>query len=159
MLNKNQGKRKGLIVSISDYACLQKLDFCKNDGQEMYELLNSLGYEISDNHKLIGEVNGEKIKDTIYDFFDDDNNSPDDTLLFYYSGHGVPDTDGDTYIAPSDLDPDKPHRRGFSFDSLTKMTQKSISTRVVTILDCCYSGAAKISKGQEDDAAKLGTIA
>lgn len=36
------------------------------------------------------------------------------------------------------------------------MVQRSISTRVVAILDCCYSGAAKVSKGQEDDAAKIG---
>jgi hypothetical protein len=47
-------------------------------------------------------------------FFDDVGNNPDDTLLFYYSGHGVPDVDGDIYLASSDTDPDKPYRRGFS---------------------------------------------
>jgi hypothetical protein len=31
--------------------------------------------------------------------------------------------------------------------------------RVVTILDCYYSGAAEVSKGHEDDAAKIGTAA
>ena len=153
------GKRKALIVGISEYASLQKLDFCKKDGLEVYEILSSLGYEISENNKLIGEVKGEKIKDIIYDFFDDTNNNPDDTLLFYYSGHGVPDPDGDTYLASSDIDADRPYRRGFSFDELTKMIQKSVSTRVVAILDCCYSGAAKVSKGREDDAATLGRIA
>ena len=65
------GKRKALIVGISEYASLQKLDFCKKDGQEVYSILSSLGYEISENNKLIGEVKGEKIKDIIYDFFDD----------------------------------------------------------------------------------------
>jgi uncharacterized caspase-like protein len=34
-----------------------------------------------------------------------------------------------------------------------------VSIRIVTILDCCYSGAAKISKGIEDAAAKIGTAA
>ena len=101
------GKRKALIVGISDYVSLQKLDFCKKDGLEVYEILSSLGYEISENNKLIGEVKGEKIKDIIYDFFDDINNNPDDTLLFYYSGHGVPDPDGDTYLASSDIDADE----------------------------------------------------
>ena len=57
------GKRKALIVGISDYSSLQKLDFCKKDGREVYEILSSLGYEISGNNKLIGEVNGEKLKD------------------------------------------------------------------------------------------------
>jgi uncharacterized protein YjbI with pentapeptide repeats len=36
------------------------------------------------------------------------------------------------------------------------MIQKSISTRIVVILDCCYSGSAKVSKGSEEDAAKIG---
>jgi len=39
------------------------------------------------------------------------------------------------------------------------MIQKGGSQRVVAILDCCYSGAAKVSKGHADDAAKLGRIA
>jgi hypothetical protein len=65
------GKRKGLILGISDYASLQRLDFCKKDGQEIYEILTSLGYEISENNNLTGEVRGEKVKDAIYDFFGD----------------------------------------------------------------------------------------
>ena len=72
-------KRKALIIGISDYTDtrLEELEFCKNDGEKMYELLESLGdYEISENNKLIGEVEGEKIKDKIYDFFNDTNNQP-----------------------------------------------------------------------------------
>ena len=42
---------------------------------------------------------------------------------------------------------------------LTRLMQNSNSIRIVTILDCCYSGAAKISKGLEDAAAKVGTAA
>ena len=62
-------------------------------------------------------------------------------------------------LQSSDTDPDKPYRRGFSFEELTKMIQKSISTSIVVILDCCYSGSAKISKGHEEDAAKIGRTA
>jgi hypothetical protein len=58
----------------------------------------------------------------------------------------------------SDTDPDTP-RRGFSSEELTKMIQKSISTSVVVILDCCYSVSAKVSKGREEDAAKIGSTA
>jgi Tfp pilus assembly protein PilF len=151
-------QRKALVVGISDYTSLQQLDFCKNDGKEVYDVLTSLGYEISDENKLIGKAMGAKVKDTIYDFFDNKRDNPDDTLLFYYSGHGVPGDDGNIYLASSDTDPDKPYRRGFSFEELRIRMQNTIPTRVVVILDCCYSGSAKIGKGNEDDAAKIGRL-
>ena len=37
--------------------------------------------------------------------------------------------------------------------------QKSISTKKIVFLDCCYSGAAKLGKGSANDAAKLGSEA
>jgi hypothetical protein len=152
--------RKALVISVSDYAtALQHLDFCKNDGKDTYELLKSLGYKITDKHKLIGHVNYESMREAIIDFFTDVNIRAEDTLLFYYSGHGIPDVDGDIYLASSEIDPDAPFIKGFSFNELTKMIQRSVSIRIVTVLDCCYSGAAKLSKGHEEDAAKLGTAA
>jgi tetratricopeptide (TPR) repeat protein len=154
------GVRKALIISVSEYATqLQPLSFCKNDGEHMYELLKSINYEIEDNHKLIGYVKYESLREAIIDFFTDIDNKAEDTLLFYYSGHGIPDVDGDIYLASSEIDPDAPYRKGFSFNELTKMIQRSVSIRIVTVLDCCYSGAAKLSKGHEEDAARLGTAA
>ena len=93
------------------------------------------------------------------DFFTDVNNKAQDTLLFYYSGHGIPDVDGDIYLASSEIDPDAPYRRGFSFNELTKMVQRSVSIRIVTVLDCCYSGGAKLSKGHEEDEQNWGPSA
>jgi tetratricopeptide (TPR) repeat protein/sugar lactone lactonase YvrE len=156
------GTRKALVISVSDYdkpSNLQSLDFCRNDGDEMYELLKSLGYKIEDNHKLIGQVKFDTIRDAIYDFFDNAHTKAEDTLVFYYSGHGVPSPDGDMCLASSEINPDDPYRRGFSSSELTRLIQNSVSIRIVTILDCCYSGAAKISKGYEQSAAQKGTDA
>ena len=159
------GEKKALIIGVSDYNDndIQSLEFCKNDGEKMHETLKSIAYQIPDNYKLIGHVEFDKMREAIYDFFDNPNSKADDTLLFYYSGHGIPDTDGDVYLATSEIDPDSPYRRGFSFNELTKMMNNSPCTRIVTILDCCYSGAAKIAKGigkgGDDAAAKLGTAA
>ena len=58
------------------------------------------------------------------------------------------------YLASSDTDPDKPYRRGFSFEELRKRMENTVPTKVVVILDCCYSGSAKISKGNEEDTGK-----
>jgi uncharacterized caspase-like protein len=155
-VNKFGRRNKALIISVSNYNNRQPLDFCKNDGEAMSNILHNLGYEILDNNKLIGSVRWEAMSDAIIDFFSDPKIKPQDTLLFYYSGHGVPDIDGDVYLATSEIDPDVPNRRGFSFHELTKMIQRSISIRIIAILDCCYSGSAKLSKGNGDeDAAKL----
>jgi uncharacterized caspase-like protein len=49
---------------------------------------------------------------------------------------------------------------GFSSYDLTTFIQESNSIRIVEILDCCYSGAARIGKGVgKDDAVILGTAA
>ncbi|MGH9953970.1 MAG: caspase family protein, partial [Nitrososphaeraceae archaeon] len=156
MANKNKSGKKALIIGISDYSNLEPLSFCKNDGQEMFNVLSSLDYEIHNDNVLLGYVKWERLRDSIYDFFNNENIKPNDMLLFYYSGHGLPDVDEDLFLATSEVDPNLPSRRGFNFRELAKMMRDSISTSIVVILDCCYSGAAQISKGHEDSAARLG---
>jgi tetratricopeptide (TPR) repeat protein len=153
-------QKKALIIGISDYTDpgLERLSFCRSDGEKMYEVLKKQDYNISEECMLVGEVNWGCVRETIYDFFGDIESNPDDTLLFYYSGHGVLDDDGEIYLASSDIDPDEPYRRGFAFEELTKMIRKSIPIGVVIILDCCYSGSAKMGKGSEEDAARKGRI-
>jgi hypothetical protein len=153
-INGKAARRKALIVGISDYTNLQRLGFCKNNGTEVYEVLNSLGFEISEKNNLVGEAKWE-VRDTIYDFFVNNRNCHDDTLLFYYSGYVMPDVYGDIYLALSDIDFDNPYRGGFSFEELTKVIQKCISIRVVIILDCCYRGSAMVTMN-EKDSAKVG---
>ena len=122
----------------------------------MYDLLSSYGYRIDSSRKLIGYVTWEMMRDMLINFFTDSRIKPRDTLLFYYSGHGVPDVDGDVYFASSEIDPNLPYKRGISFNELAKMIQKTTSNRVVIILDCCYSGSAFLSKGEEEDKVQFG---
>lgn len=145
----NQNK-KALVIAVSDYddsSGLRSIEFCKNDGQEMYNTLKKLGYDIPDSRKLIGFVDSESLKNAIYDFFTTEDNKPDDTLIFYYSGHGVPDKWGKTFLAPSEMDSNHPFKTGFSFDDLTDSMLGCNSLSVVTILDSCFSGSLKIGKG------------
>ena len=156
-LDKVNYQKRALIIGISEYdTYLRPLEFCAEDGRDMYELLKMHGYQIFDNHKLIGHIKHEILREAIYDFFTNPDIKAEDTLLFYYSGHGIPDVSGDVYLSSSEINPDAPFRKGFSFTELTNMIQRSVSTRIVTILDSCYSGAAKLTKGQEEAAALLG---
>lgn len=143
--------KKALVVGVSNYnSHLEDLDFCKKDAYAMNELLQSLGYDVGKNgNALIGNVDGQRLKDAIIDFFYDDMIKSTDTLLFYFSGHAVQDID-DTYFASTDIDPDVPQRRGFSFSELRRAMENSLSRRIVVILDCCYSGSAVLSKSSGD---------
>jgi hypothetical protein len=157
-LSDKQREKRALVIGVSQYEHTEPLEFCRNDGEEMFRTLDSLGYRITE--KLIGYVKWNTMSDAIIDFFTDQSIAPSDTLLFYYSGHGVPDIDGDMYLSTSEIDSTLPDKRGFSFNRLTKLIQRSISLRIVTILDCCYSGAARVSKGSsKDDASVLGYAA
>lgn len=121
----------------------------------MYETLKSLNYEIQTEHKLIGRVKWIEMRSAIIDFFRNSTVKPSDILIFYYSGHGILE-DGDHYLAPSETDPFVPDKNGFLFEELTRLMNKSHSRKVVTILDCCYSGAARLGKSDADDVARLG---
>ena len=156
---RHLGKRKALIVAISEYDQLGNLDFCKSDGHAVHNILLAHNYDIPEQLRLIGRVDGYLLREKIIDFFTDSSVTLEDTLLFYYSGHGIPDSGGQVYLCASEINVDRPYRCGFSFQDLTDMMNRSISKKIIAILDCCYSGTAEISKGGEHDAAKLGNAA
>lgn len=147
-------QKKALIIGISEYEKLSQLKFCKKDAEATHDLLCKLEYTIEDT--LIGTVRWLRMRDALYDFFMNENIRPGDTLIFYFSGHGVTDSNGNMYFATSEIDPFLPNKRGIPFNELTNMIQQSISKKIVVVLDCCYSGTAKLSKNDEYSAAMLG---
>jgi len=153
-----KGKKKALIISISEYNDpeIQNLKFCENDGQLMYEALKKADFEILKKNVLIGKVEFNSVQKAIKNFFRGDDVQPDDTLLFYYSGHGVPWGKDEYYIITSDTDARKPDVNGFQFSNLTTLADDSNSTKKISILDCCFSGGAKMAKGITDSQALVG---
>ena len=162
--NENTGRKRALIIGTGYYDNnLQSLDFSENDGNALSYLLKRLGYEVTDTNELIGYVDSNTMRNRIYDFYSNKSTTADDLLLLYYSGHGVPHGD-EVYLSSSEIDPEEPYRKGFSFTDLINLMKQNVSTRVVTILDCCYSGSAMSTKwramgGGEDAATTLGTAA
>jgi uncharacterized caspase-like protein len=133
--------RRALVIGVSDYNSLPHLPFCKNDANEVYKVMASCNYEISD--PLLGRVEGDIIKNSVVDFFTNGKVAPQDTLIFYFSGHGIPEDrpDGDYFLGSSDIDPQRPYVKGFSFDELSKTIRRSESRKIIVILDCCYAGS------------------
>jgi len=156
-----EGSRKALIISLSDYEELERLEFCKNDGEAIYKTLTALGYEIPEKRKIIGTASGSELRNAIIDFFRDGSVKTSDTLLFYYSGHGVLDGYEGRYFASTDTNPNIPEENGVEFNLLTQQMDRSLSLKTISLLDCCFSGAAVpglTGKGDqvEAEAEKLG---
>jgi uncharacterized caspase-like protein len=59
-------------------------------------------------------------------------------------------------MASSETDSKDPVNGGFDFQEVTKKMNRSFSTRIITILDCCYSGALELARGRgnSDDEVK-----
>jgi hypothetical protein len=151
------GRKKAMIVAISEYDYFPNLEFVKNDGELMFETLKKIGFEIPESRKLIGRIDYDKLTKTVKRFFRGDDVKPDDTLLLYYSGHGVPHSRNDYYFVTSETRSDKPDVDGYSYDELAKISRNSNSTKIVKIIDCCYSGALGLpSKGNEKSKALIG---
>ncbi len=146
---QNVPRKKALIIAVSEYDddSLHDLPFCKTDGNDMAALLGELDYEVT-NQDLVGRVDGRHMQDCVYDFFNNDDIQSNDTILFYFSGHGIVGFD-DTFMSSSNIEPKIPNKRGFSFNDLRSVMEGCRSKRVIVILDCCYAGSAKISKGEE----------
>lgn len=154
----DSGKRKALIIAVSDYdrnSNLKDLPFCENDGIEMKKLLKKLRYKIKNVDGLIGNVDGTLMRESIFGFFADEDINSEDTLLFYFSGHGVPGKN-DVFLASSNIDLKSPKVRGFSFADLNEEINNCFAKRIVLILDSCYAGSLKLdSKSGENALAKV----
>ena len=158
-VDETVARRKALIIAVSEYDKanhLENLPFCKNDGNEIISVLKCKGYEISDNHKLVGYVKYDVMRKAIYDFFNDSKITFNDALLLYYSGHGFyyPGREKftpDVCLGSSETNPDDPSWQGIPYNEIERRANYCSARSIVTILDCCHSGAAILgSKGQNE---------
>jgi hypothetical protein len=69
------------------------------------------------------------------------NRRPDDLLLLHFSCHGVKDDAGELYFAATDTRLDLLEASAVSAAFVNKVMDRSRSSRVVLLLDCCYAGA------------------
>ena len=147
-------RKKALVIAGSDYKYLPSLKFCKNDGLQMIQTLSEIGFEVVNDEKLIGAVKYDDMKNAITTFFGDDEILSRDTLFFYFSGHGITDETGDGYFTVYETVPDRVYELGMAipFSYITdKLYQVTNSRKVISVLDCCYAGLARVGDKSSPD--------
>ncbi len=143
-----------LIIGVDSYhhknfdraQSLQPLHSCKKDALDLYKLLKDYEYTIFGDAPIIGSniPEGEgykKILEKTKIFFE--KAEAGQTLIFYFSGHGITNRGG-VYLATPEVDPQSPKFIGLNLIDLSDLIDSSRSTRIVCIIDACYSGAANL---------------
>jgi uncharacterized caspase-like protein len=147
------GKNRAVIVGINKYEDpeIRELRGAETDAQEIRNILTQEGnFEVPDQHFLLGKhATYAAVRAATSDLLW--STEPAGVTLFYFSGHGFQDSYGTGYIAPSDMELERPLVHGIEMQGLRRLALHSPNKQaVVLILDCCYAGIAAEEKGETD---------
>jgi hypothetical protein len=143
--------RRAVIIGVDEYRDerIQDLKGSRNDALELAALLAKSGdFEVHD--PLLGsEATGEAIRTAISDLLW--RTDEVDMALLYFSGHAYDDTYGNGFLAPHDMDYERPWVHGVRMQELNDLVLKAVNKDVVLlVLDACKAGiAASGQKGAE----------
>jgi WD40 repeat protein len=78
---------------------------------------------------------------------------PDDLTFLYFTGHGLKDDGGRLYLAMTNTVRDNLLFTGLPAEEVDRAMRSCASTRMVLVLDCCYSGAFPAGRPAKGDSA------
>ena len=134
------GTRSALIVASDEYADpgLRRLQAPANDARALAEVLQNPdvgGFEV---RTLLNEPS-HAVNRAVEEFFA--NRKPSDLLLLHFSCHGIKNQDGELYFATPDTELAVLAATAVAAEFVNRRMTRSLSRRVVLLLDCCYAGA------------------
>jgi Caspase domain len=134
------GERHALIVATSRYedARLRRLRAPAADAQALERVLRDPRIGDFDVSAVLDQPHA-TVARTLSRFFRD--RRTDDTLLVHLSCHGVKDAGGELYFASVDTDTEVLDASAVASPWLREAMARSMSRRIVLMLDCCHSGA------------------
>lgn len=135
-------QRYAILIASSQFQDqnLQALQCPENDVDGLDKILKSKNYgnfsstflsKNKPNHKVQEEM--ERVIQTA---------DKDDLILIYYSGHGKQDHAGKLHLATTNTDVMCLKSTSISINFIKELLDDSRTTKVILILDCCYSGLA-----------------
>jgi Caspase domain len=132
--------RSALIVATNAYSDerLRQLRAPAHDAAALADVLSDDtlgGFEVD----VLTDVDETTLRRRVASFFRQ--RARDDLLLLHFSCHGVKNEHGDLYFAAVDTDLDNLEATALSSSFVNELMSRSLSRRIVLLLDCCYSGA------------------
>ena len=143
-------KRRAVVIGVDEYRDprIHDLEGSRNDATELAALLARTGD--FDVEELLGvNATGEAIRTAVSDLLWRTDEA--DLALLYFSGHAYDDTYGNGFLAPHDMDYERPWVHGIRMQELNDLMLRAVNKDVVLlVLDACKSGiAASGQKGAE----------
>lgn len=144
---KKNPKAYAIIFGIEDYLLESNVNYSQNSAMSFMQYASkTLGVPDDNIWAFMGnKTTSGFIKSQWQDFIN--LLEKDATVYFYYSGHGVPGSDGNSYILPSDTNAETAtNDKTFMLKNIYKNLSDSKAKKVVAFVDSCFSG--KDDKGE-----------
>ncbi|MBN2442696.1 MAG: SUMF1/EgtB/PvdO family nonheme iron enzyme [Spirochaetales bacterium] len=140
----NEGKRWAVCIGIKDYweEKIADLEKAQNDAKGLAKIFNTIGqfdkvYTMTDDLDLKDKNYPTKfnIEDRIDYIMKMARKN--DLIVFAFSGHGIADAQGQSYLVPADVRLNKPYETSFELDYIvSKLKEKKIEKSLL-LIDAC----------------------
>jgi tetratricopeptide (TPR) repeat protein len=140
-----QTKAYAVIIGIDKYKDpgIRGLNYTVNDAEELAKTLTDPRYGGFKKENVTLLLNSDATTKNIKMAIGVDlKRAPEDGLaVIFFAGHGAPEGEK-TYWLTYDADPNSLYASSLSNDEIADMLGRINTKRIVTLLDCCYSGAS-----------------
>ena len=145
IVKSNKKDAVAILIGIEKYKNLPKADFANSDARVFYDYaIRALGIG-PENIKLLVDQDAEQaeILRTLKSWLPS-RVKPSTNIFLYYSGHGLPTSDGKgLYLLPVGADKDFVDRTALLQAEINSLLQAAKAKSVTIFLDSCYSGTGR----------------
>src|ERR1700676_1559328 len=143
------GFRRALLVGVNGYQFMPKLCYCVSDIEALREKLVACGGYEQDNVFMLtdGDSKANYLPPTSGNIYNTlakicEDAQPEDSILVAFSGHGVLDDQGRTYLMPSDAAANTLEHTGLSVKAVEDLLagEKCKARQKILIIDACHAG-------------------
>ena len=142
-------KRVGLVIgnNYPEWDTEKQLKFAVADAEKMMEILENKDICEFDEVIYLPDRTSKEVLKEVEKIF----KRPDIDLVFiYFSGHGKKDYEDDLCLLLSDTEDDALLSTSLTFEFINKCIRYPSRKSVIVVLDCCYSGSAKLKDRDPD---------
>lgn len=147
VITTDSGPRlRAFIFGPSQYGALGNLKYTGNDAVKLSELLAKQVPNPTEQIKTFANIgdgkyaapNSQALRTELKKMLDDVKEN--DTVIFFFSGHGVRDEQGVSYLCPTDVDLDRLPETALSINELAQWLNQCQAKLKIGFLDACHSG-------------------